>query len=113
MTGGLRFQYRMALNNVSLVVVAAGRGFRMACLARNFFALSGLLAVTLAASPVLAQSDAVTPSLIEKTARANFREFFDLLAMPNDAIDAADIRKNADWLEAAFRKRGFVTKQLE
>jgi acetylornithine deacetylase/succinyl-diaminopimelate desuccinylase-like protein len=33
--------------------------------------------------------------------------------MPNDAINAEDIRKNADWLEAAFRKRGFVTKQLE
>jgi acetylornithine deacetylase/succinyl-diaminopimelate desuccinylase-like protein len=86
----------------------------MACLARNVFALSVLLAVILAspASPVFAQADAVTPSLIEKTARANFREFFDLLAMPNDAIDAQDIRKNADWLEAAFRKRGFVTKQL-
>ena len=87
----------------------------MTCLARNFLALSGLVAVALAttASPVLAQGDAVTPGLIEKTARANFREFFDLLAMPNDAIDAQDIRKNADWLEAAFRKRGFVTKQLE
>jgi acetylornithine deacetylase/succinyl-diaminopimelate desuccinylase-like protein len=86
----------------------------MARLARNFFALSGLLAVTLAstASPILAQNDVVTPSLIEKTAQANFREFFDLLSMPNDAIDAQDIRKNAEWLEAAFRKRGFATKQL-
>jgi hypothetical protein len=73
------------------------------------------VAVTLAttASPVLAQADAVTPSLIEKTAQANFREFFDLLSMPNDAINGQYIRKNADWLEAAFRKRGFVTKQLE
>jgi acetylornithine deacetylase/succinyl-diaminopimelate desuccinylase-like protein len=87
----------------------------MTCLARNFLALSGLVAVALAstAPPVLAQNDAVTPSLIEKTAQANFREFFDLLSMPNDAINAEDIRKNADWLEAAFRKRGFVTKQLE
>ena len=114
MTGeGVGFHYRIALNNVCFVVV--GRGFRMARLARNFFALSGLLAVTLAstASPILAQNDAVTPTLIEKTAQANFREFFDLLSMPNDAINAQDIRKNADWLEAAFRKRGFVTKQLE
>jgi acetylornithine deacetylase/succinyl-diaminopimelate desuccinylase-like protein len=87
----------------------------MTCLARNFVASSALLAITLAtiASPVLAQSDAVTPGLIEKTAQASFREFFDLLSMPNDAINAEDIRKNADWLEAAFRKRGFVTKQLE
>src|SRR5262249_5096185 len=29
-----------------------------------------------------------------------------------DATNAADIVKNADWLEAAFRKRGFVTKLL-
>ena len=87
----------------------------MMYLARNFVALSGLLAITLAsaASTASAQSDAVTPSLIEKTAQANFREFFDLLSMPNDAINAEDIRKNADWLEAAFRKRGFVTMQLE
>jgi hypothetical protein len=31
----------------------------------------------------------------------------------NDAVNAADIQKNADWLEQAFRKRGFTTKQLE
>jgi acetylornithine deacetylase/succinyl-diaminopimelate desuccinylase-like protein len=86
----------------------------MTCLARSFVALSGVLAITLASAtpPARAQSDAVTPSLIEKTAQANFPEFFDLLSMPNDAINAQDIRKNADWLEAAFRKRGFVTKQL-
>jgi acetylornithine deacetylase/succinyl-diaminopimelate desuccinylase-like protein len=54
----------------------------------------------------------ITPALIEKTAQANFREFFDMLALPNDAINAEDIRKNADWLEAALRKRGFATQQL-
>jgi acetylornithine deacetylase/succinyl-diaminopimelate desuccinylase-like protein len=59
-----------------------------------------------------AQSDAVTPGLIEKIAQANFPEFFELLALPNDAINAEDIRKNADWLEVAFRKRGFLTQQL-
>src|SRR5215475_7830488 len=91
-----------------------GRGSRMMYLARNFVALSGLLAITLAsaASTASAQSHAVTPRLIEKTAQANFREFFDLLSMPNDAINAENIRKNAEWLEAAFRKRGFATKQL-
>jgi acetylornithine deacetylase/succinyl-diaminopimelate desuccinylase-like protein len=76
--------------------------------------LSGLTAVTLASavSPARAQSDPVTPGLIQKTSQANFREFFELLAMPNDAVNAGDVRKNADWLEAAFRKRGFATKQL-
>jgi acetylornithine deacetylase/succinyl-diaminopimelate desuccinylase-like protein len=81
---------------------------------RSFVALSGLMAATLAhpVTPVRAQSDPVTPALIQKTAQANFREFFEPLAMPNDAINAQDVRRNADWLEAAFRKRGFVTKQL-
>ena len=51
------------------------------------------VALASAAPPVLAQNDAVTPSLIEKTAQANFREFFDLLSMPNDAINAEDIRR--------------------
>ena len=36
-----------------------------------------------------------------------------MLALPNDSVNAEDIRKNADWLEAAFRKRGFATRQLE
>ncbi len=65
-----------------------------------------------AAAPARAQSPAVTPGLIEKTAQANFPEFFEMLSLPNDSIVAADIRKNADWLEAAFQKRGFTTKQL-
>jgi acetylornithine deacetylase/succinyl-diaminopimelate desuccinylase-like protein len=60
-----------------------------------------------------AQADAVTPALIQKTVQVNIQEFFDMLALPNDASNAEDIRKNADWLEAAFRKRGFATKQLE
>jgi acetylornithine deacetylase/succinyl-diaminopimelate desuccinylase-like protein len=63
-------------------------------------------------APVRAESDMVTAALIEKSARANFPEFLELLSLPNDSINTADIRKNADWLEAAFRKRGFVTRQL-
>jgi acetylornithine deacetylase/succinyl-diaminopimelate desuccinylase-like protein len=62
-------------------------------------------------APIRAESE-VTPALIEKSAQANFPEFLELLSLPNDSINAADIRKNADWLEAAFRKRGFVTRQL-
>jgi acetylornithine deacetylase/succinyl-diaminopimelate desuccinylase-like protein len=33
--------------------------------------------------------------------------------MPNDAIVPADIQRNVGWLELAFRKRGFTTKQLD
>ncbi|RZI89129.1 MAG: acetylornithine deacetylase, partial [Variovorax sp.] len=44
-------------------------------------------------------------------AQANFREYFDLLALPNDAIVPADVRKNVEFLEASFQKRGFKTQQ--
>ena len=72
-------------------------------------AASLVLACTAAAQ---AQGDGVSPALIQKTAQANFREFFDFLSLPNDAVVPADLRKNADWLEPAFRKRGFTTRQL-
>src|SRR6266850_1571409 len=64
------------------------------------------------AAPATAQGDPIAAALIQKSAQANFREFFDFLALPNDATVPADIQKNADWLESAFRKRGFATRQL-
>ncbi len=47
-----------------------------------------------------------------QAAQASFAEYFQLLALPNDATVAADIRQNADWLVKAFARRGFVTQQL-
>ena len=77
------------------------------------FAFGWLAACSLcSAAPAAADNDAITATLLEKTAQANFREFFDMLSLPNDAINAADIQRNADWLEVAFRKRGFFTQQL-
>src|SRR5215470_9678280 len=58
------------------------------------------------------QIDPITQPLLEKYAQANFREFFEFLSLPNDAVVPADIQKNADWLGGAFRKRGFLTRQL-
>src|SRR5215471_2612782 len=58
------------------------------------------------------QIDPITQPLLEKHAQASFREFFEFLSLPNDAIVPADIQKNADWLEVAFAKRGFTTRQL-
>ena len=49
----------------------------------------------------------------ERFAQASYREYFDLLKLPNDAIVPADVRRNVEFLEASFRKRGFVTRQLE
>ena len=73
--------------------------------------LSCLAAATLA-SAALAQENAVTPAVIRKTVQGNIQEFFDMLALPNDATSAEDVCRNAEFIEAAFRRRGFVTKQL-
>src|SRR3954468_22913220 len=57
--------------------------------------------------------DPVTAQAAAKLAQGTFREYLELLSMPNDAIVPADIQKNVDWLERAFKKRGFTVKQLE
>ena len=81
--------------------------------AQSFAVLSGLAALAFACSVVVAQDNPITPTLIQKSVQTNAQEFFDMLALSNDSINAEDIRRNADWLEAAFRKRGFATRQLE
>ena len=49
---------------------------------------------------------AATDTLILKAAQASFAEYFDLLALPNDAVVATDIQKNTDWLAQAFTQPG-------
>jgi acetylornithine deacetylase/succinyl-diaminopimelate desuccinylase-like protein len=70
------------------------------------------LAVFFAFTVAFAQ-EPVTPQAAAKLAQGTFREYLELLSMPNDAIVPADIQKNVDWLERAFRKRGFTVKQLD
>jgi acetylornithine deacetylase/succinyl-diaminopimelate desuccinylase-like protein len=60
-----------------------------------------------------AQNDSLPPAAAQRLAQGSFREYLELLALPSDSIAPADIQKNADWLERAFRKRGFTVKQLE
>ena len=67
-------------------------------------ALVSCITSALTCSAALAQEGNVTAALIQKSWHANFQEFFDMLALPDDSINAEDIRKNADWLETAFRK---------
>ena len=50
--------------------------------------------------------------LAEKHAVASFREFYELLSLPNDAHIESDIEKNVKWCEAAFAKRGFTSQRL-
>ena len=73
--------------------------------------LAWLPAVLLGTASLASAADLSTADA-ERYAQATYREYFDLLSLPNDAIAPADIRKNVDWLEQAFRKRGFTTRQL-
>ena len=81
-----------------------------------------VLSVWLSA-PVLAQTQqvdhtqvftAAVPSEAQvlQAAQASFAEYFQLLALPNDAVVAADIQKNTDFLQQSFNRRGFTTQQL-
>lgn len=51
-------------------------------------------------------------AIAARHATASFKEFYEMLSIPNDAHMPADIEKNVKWCEAAFAKRGFTTKRL-
>src|SRR5512133_1831043 len=70
------------------------------------------LAAMQAAFAVQAATTQPRAEVIAQAAQASFKEYVELLALPNDAVVPADIQKNVDWLESAFKKRGFVTRQM-
>jgi acetylornithine deacetylase/succinyl-diaminopimelate desuccinylase-like protein len=80
--------------------------------ARIFSCYLCLAALSLCAGSAFAQADPFTPAAAAKLAQSTLREYLELLAIPNDAIAPSDIQKNTDWLEHAFQKRGFSTRQL-
>ncbi|HEX3765999.1 MAG TPA: M20/M25/M40 family metallo-hydrolase [Kofleriaceae bacterium] len=55
----------------------------------------------------------VSPQVAQKLAQGTLREYLDLLALPNDATRGADIQRNVEFLEGAFRKRGFTVRRLD
>lgn len=72
-----------------------------------------VLAITQQAEQAQVFTAAVpTETQILQAAQASFAEYFQLLALPNDAVVAADIQKNTDFLQQAFNRRGFKTEQL-
>jgi acetylornithine deacetylase/succinyl-diaminopimelate desuccinylase-like protein len=56
---------------------------------------------------------AAPPDDFERITRANLPEFMQLLAIPNVASEPADIRRNADFLQAALERRGLRVQQLD
>jgi acetylornithine deacetylase/succinyl-diaminopimelate desuccinylase-like protein len=75
----------------------------------------GLLFLLLQTPP--APSPADVRARVDAWTSANQRvivsELAGLLSMPNVAADRADIVRNVEFLEAAFAKRGFMTRRLE
>jgi acetylornithine deacetylase/succinyl-diaminopimelate desuccinylase-like protein len=65
-------------------------------------------------SPAFAElPGAIDDAGIRAAAAASFPEYFELLSLPNDSRVAADIQVNAAWLERAFQRRGFLTRQFD
>ena len=55
---------------------------------------------------------ALSPEDAETAARGTFREWVEVLGIPNVSTVPADIERNTAWFEHAFQRRGFRTRQL-
>lgn len=66
--------------------------------------------------PLCASAQRVEPVDLDAAARqfatASFPEFYALLSLPNDAHFPDDIRRNVEFCEAAFARRGFAVRRL-
>lgn len=86
------------------MTVLSRRALRSACLVSRLAAVMLAPSSGYAAAPDVAQTAAA--------AKASFREWAEVLAIPNDSVIAADIQRNTSWFEQAFQRRGFRTQQL-
>lgn len=57
---------------------------------------------------IKAQNENISKQLIP-----TINELKEFIAIPNDALDHADVMRNIFWLEKKFKKRGFNTAQLD
>jgi acetylornithine deacetylase/succinyl-diaminopimelate desuccinylase-like protein len=80
---------------------------------RSILACAIAAAALVSCAAAHAQTEPFPPATLTKLAQSTFREYLELLALPNDSVNAADIQKNTNFLEQAFKKRGFITKQLD
>ena len=72
-----------------------------------------LVIIAVAVPAVASAQTPLSPQAAQKLAQGTFREYLELLSLPDDAIRPADIEKNVDFLERAFGKRGFTTSRLD
>ena len=87
---------------------------------RSFRLALGAMATACCSSVVLAQAPAPTDPLTQKVrawriahALPVLEEFAGLLALPNQASDSVNIRRNAEQIRALYEKRGVKTQLLE
>jgi acetylornithine deacetylase/succinyl-diaminopimelate desuccinylase-like protein len=85
--------------------IISRRSLRATCIASS-------IAVAMLASSSLFAADAPTSAQAATAAKATFKEWAEVLAIPNDSVVAADIQRNTAWFEQAFQRRGFRTQQL-
>lgn len=73
-----------------------------------------LCLAALATCPVMAGTPSKQDKALAAAATASLPEFIDFLKLPNLAhLPGPDMHRNADWAEAAFKRRGFAAQQLE
>ena len=73
-----------------------------------------LCLAALATDPATAGTASKQDKALAAATTASLPEFIDFLKRPNVAHKPGpDMRHNADWVEAAFKRRGFATRQLE
>jgi acetylornithine deacetylase/succinyl-diaminopimelate desuccinylase-like protein len=72
------------------------------------------LCLLFVAVPAIASAQApLSQQTAQKLAQGSFREYLELLAIPDDSIDPADVVANVEHLERAFQNRGFQTRRLD
>src|SRR5450830_1407609 len=85
--------------------IISRRSLHAACIASG-------AAVAMLASPALFAADAPNSAQTAAAAKGTFKEWAEVLAIPNDSVVAADIQRNTAWFEQAFQRRGSRTQQL-
>lgn len=70
------------------------------------------MVIIIAAGHIFAQKNPDLDKVAAQYATQSFREFYEMLSLPNDAHFPQDIERNVQWCEQAFSKRGFATQRL-
>lgn len=80
---------------------------------QNYLTRSRFLLVAASIS-ILTLAPAIAETPLEKAIVESLTDWVEFLRLPNVTVEStADIRKNADWIEATFLRYGFVSQQLE